>query len=221
MIAQKPTREPVEAPGREPGAYRESHPAYAVMGASRVTSTPGAILFGSDFRHQSYIVVRIAGATLTRDLSHDWVHSSGRHTYIEVALSEAQWATFLSTLNVGDGVPATVQWRDGPVSAIAPMEDRRAQFNEEIDARLADTLATLREALDAAPTKAQKAKIAKAIQEIEANLPWVAQQFDKHAEETVERMKIEVSAYITGAINRAGLKALGAAPLLELVEGES
>lgn len=44
----KPTRRPPNTPG-DKGDYIESHPAYALIGASRVSATPGYYLFGSDF----------------------------------------------------------------------------------------------------------------------------------------------------------------------------
>lgn len=204
------------------GGYDEEHPAYAVMGASRVSSTPGGVLFGSDFRHQHYVVVRIGAASLRRDLANDWVDSV-HEQYIEVAMSEAQWATFVSAMNVGGGVPVTLQWKqgEGRIPDIIPTTDRREQLHEEIDARLVSAIDSLKEVRDAAPTKAQRSKIDTAIRQLEANLPWVAQQFDEHAEKTVERMKVEVNAYMTAAIQRAGIKALGGdEPLLELAEPE-
>lgn len=216
---QPPTRTPAAFPVDD--AYRETHPAYAVIGASRVQSSPGATLFGSDFRHSNYIVIRIGHADLTRGLSEDWVRGTGQQI-VEVALSEAQWATFLSTLNVGDGVPATLRWLDGEVPGITPTTDRRGQLNEEIAGTLADAIRELEEVRDAAPTKVLREKADHALTELRSNLPFVAQQFDRHAEKTIERAKVEVAAYVTGAIQRAGLAALaaGAAPVLELTSGE-
>lgn len=214
-----------EAPTRGDGGthddYTESHPAYAVIGASRVHGSPGAVLFGSDFRHQSYIVIRIAKAELRRGLSRDWVH--GREQLMEVALSEAQWATFLSTLNVGEGTPTTLRWTPGgDVPAIIPTTNRRDQYNGEVDDRLTHALDLIHEASAAAPTKKMKAQLDKAAQELESNLDFVARSFDEHAERTVEKAKVEVAAYISGAIQRAGIAAIaGSDPVLELAEGEA
>ncbi|KKL96942.1 hypothetical protein LCGC14_1839510, partial [marine sediment metagenome] len=80
----------------------ERHPAYAQIGAMRVSGSHGAYLYGSDFRHQHYIMIQIHDSVLHRSLSGDRAHSGKR--LIEVALSEAQWATFVSSLNQGSGV---------------------------------------------------------------------------------------------------------------------
>lgn len=230
--AERPTRETkpfsandtLNAPG-----YVETHPAYAMIGASR-TDGGDAVLFGSDFRHRNSIVIRIHHAELRRDLSRDWIHAVGS-PMVEVQLSEAQWATFLSTLNRGDGVPCTINWtaEAGQIPAIIPDTERRAQFNREVDETLANAvrlIAEVEEAIEASnlSKKAREdlgSRAAKAKQELEKNLAYAAESFDEHAEKTVEKAKIEVAAYITGAIQRAGLQALGAGEeLLQLHDGE-
>lgn len=42
----------------------EQHPAWIMVGASRVSSTRGAVLFDSDILHQHYVIVRVAGRGL-------------------------------------------------------------------------------------------------------------------------------------------------------------
>jgi hypothetical protein len=74
----------------------EQHPAFGMIGASRVSSSPpGATLFDSDIRHQHTVTVRIATATRRRDLNHGWLHR--KREFVEVEMSEAQWASFVSS----------------------------------------------------------------------------------------------------------------------------
>ena len=47
---------------------------------------------------------------MIRDLSHDWHHE--REQYIEVAMSEAQWATLVSSLN-STAIPCTLTYLMG------------------------------------------------------------------------------------------------------------
>lgn len=213
---------PVRVKGGMYDDYAEQHPAYAMIGASR-TQSNGASLTGSDFLHRSYITVRIAEAQLFRAHSSDRWHA-GRQL-VEVALSEAQWATFLSTLNMGDGVPATLQRREsGEVAGIEPITERREQHRGEVNDTLRDALTFLDElSVDIEAGRGKtilREKVRRAKQELEDNLPFVAQRFDEHAETTVERAKIEVEAYLTGAVHRAGLAALGGqVPPIQLAEG--
>lgn len=194
----------------------ETHPAYGMIGAARVSGH--ATLAGSDFRHQHYVIIELRGAKLYRGHSNDrWY---GDKSIARVALSEAQWATFVSTMNVGFGVPCTMEHLNGErIPGIQPIVDRNKQFKSEVKQTMQDALEKMQEAHDAAPTKKLKAMIAKAMQEIRANVPFVEQQFGEHMENTVEKAKIEVSAYVTGAIQRAGLNALAEKNLIEL-EGE-
>jgi hypothetical protein len=217
--SERPTRTETGAYDR----YREEHPSYALIGASRVSSHPGEYLFGSDFRHDAFIVVSIHRAELTRGLSQDRVHATRDPEVVSIALSAAQWATFVSSMNVGHGVPATLQRVAGQmVPSIAPPETtRRDQLQDEISEHMTDAIASLTELRDAAPTRKLRAMAERAIQQLTANLPFISEQFDEHAEQTVERAKMEVNAYVQDAIGRAGLTALaGVASPIELETGD-
>jgi hypothetical protein len=190
--------------------YREEHPAYGVIGASRVSATPGAHLYGSDFRHRHYVVVRIAHSSLSHGLSSD--HANSGDPIVEVALSEAQWATFVSAMNMGNGTACTIQ-RLGftEVPDVEPLEDRRSRYSAEVDDALNEALDALAELQTAAPTKKLRDQVQLAIKKLTDSLPFIAQRYAEHAEATTEKAKIEVNAYITQAIQRAGMAAIGAA----------
>jgi hypothetical protein len=225
---EAPARVADSSPGASRGAERETHPAYAMIGASRVSSGRGALLFGSDFRHGHFMTVTIRAAELRRDLSHDW-HFGGRE-YISVALSEAQWATFVSSPNMGHGVACTLEYRGpfedgvepGHVPAISKVQDRREQFRGEAKETLASVVESLKQltAALADPEITMSAKTRKTLvdivrsaqQDMGPNLGFVAKSFDEHVDRTVEAAKAEVGAYLTAAVMRAGLQALGATP---------
>jgi hypothetical protein len=201
----------------------ERHPAYAQISAARIgIGGPGLRLYGSDFQHRNCVRVVIQHSELSRSTSHDRHFTTGRIPIVEVFLSEAQWATFVSTLNVGDGTPCTLRLteQDGYAPEIgAPTVTRTAQFAAEIKRTLSTAVEQLRAMAVAAKTEKQRHALDVLAGGIEANAAWIAGQFDKHAEETVEKAKIEIHAYATGVLQRAGLAALagGAAP--KLLEG--
>src|SRR6476646_10686413 len=87
--------------------YKESHPAWGLVSAHRVSSTPGAVLFDSDIQHQHYMQITLRRASRDRGLSRDWIHEEGP-TLIESNMSEAQWAAFVSSTNTS-GVPCTIR----------------------------------------------------------------------------------------------------------------
>lgn len=164
-----------------------------------------------------------------RGLSRDW--HSAQDEYIEVSLSESQWAEFVSTLNSGMGTPCTVDFVRGigQLPSIVGTTDRIEQFAGEVKKDVQRSLGNLDKLLSQLDeTKVGKAAkdelvwLAKlARQDIEANLPFVAKSFDEHMEQQVQRAKTEINAYANHVINRTGLAALqGELPLLRLADGE-
>lgn len=215
MTSQRPTRRA----GGSHEDYVEEHPAYGVIGAARVSSGGGAPLFGSDFLHQNYVVIRVSHAKLSRGLSHDWVNSDGRWPIVELALSEAQWATFVSTLNSGEGTPCTLYLADGEqVPGIEPDLTRREQYRDEVDEHLQEALSLIDEVLAGKPSAKDRTRLERARMQLTSNLAFVAKSFDRHAEATIEKAKIEVAAYVSGALRRAGLAAIGNEQTIELIE---
>lgn len=194
---------------------KTTHPAFAQIGAFR-TSGGNTALFGSDFNHNAYMTIRIGPSALHRTLSRDWHHGE-RLPYIEVALSEAQWATFVSAPNVGDGVPCTLQSLNGKtIPGLPDPTNRSDQFREEVKAKLdksvqkvVDTIAKI-DGLGLPKGKAAAAKegLNSLLTELNANLPFVAKMFEEHMEDTVEAAKQEVHGYMTHVLQRAGIEAI-------------
>lgn len=214
-MASSRVEEPVTMYGKFSGieGSRSTHPAYGQIRASRVSG--GSVLYGSDFVHRHTIEVTIARSELTRGLSHDWHHA--REDLISVSMSEAQWATFVSALNVGTGVPCTLEYVAGEHIPRLPMPVARTeQFTDELKEKLAGSLSSLRSLsqevegmkLPVGKTKELKASIDRVLQELKSNLPFVAKSFDEHVERGVEAAKTEIHGYMTGVLTRAGLDAL-------------
>lgn len=209
--------DPLTVPNPSPGQEERTtttHPAFAQISASRVTGLMN--LYGSDFSHHNYITISICRSQLDRDLSNDWYHD--REELIEVALSEAQWATFVSAMNVGRGVPCTLNHvNQQSVPSLPAPASRADQFVDEMKETLKSSTDRLRKlqaevkamALPKGKTAQVLSGIAKAIQEIEANVPFVAECFDEHVEHGIEAAKVEIHGYMTGALMRSGMESIG------------
>jgi hypothetical protein len=203
------------------------HPAYGQIGASRVQGR--AHLYGSDFDHNGFIQITIHRSHLQRDLSHDWHFETDE--LIEVYLSEAQWATFVSTLNYGQGTPCTInRLMKQDIPGIAAPRNSVDEFKEELTEKLAGIMADVDATI--AGIKAEAGSLSKkrvdamlahmerVKRELNANLPWVAKVFGKHMETTVEKAKVEIEAYVTGTIARAGIAAIAGQAPIALGPGE-
>jgi hypothetical protein len=218
MAVELPTVTEVPPPV---GGIRVTHPAFAQIRASRVSGSTA--LYGSDFRHQHYLTITISASYLDRHLSNDWPHDGKE--LIEVAMSEAQWATFVSSLNMGGGVQCTLTHQNGkPIPALPDPESRVQQFGQELKEGLAEHVQELRaiasQIREATGKKAQ-AELARRLDIIAGNFPsntsFVAEQFDEHVEGTVEKAKIEINAHLTRAVQAAGLSALSAESVQNLL----
>lgn len=201
-----------------------THPAYGQVSIHHVSGS--ADLYGSDFTHQHFVTLTIKTSELKRDLARDWHFERG--TEIEIALSEAQYATMVSTPNTS-GVPCTILYRrtgDLEIVPGLPRRDSTHIHNDEFREKLLKTVAALkaqRDEVTAATSKLSKKMqaevlqpIERAIMEIESNIPFLVTSFDEHIETNIEKAKVEVNAYVTSTIVRAGLTALGAPPILPL-----
>lgn len=208
--------EPVVTPGD--GLHVEgetiSHPSFAQISVSRISGHRA--LYGSDFNHKQYVRIRIAKSVLHRSLSHDWPHASTR-PYIEVDLSEAQWATMVSSFNVGEGVQCTLARFDG--KEIPQMPDpvsHTAQFTQELRSKIGNATKALRaleEKIDGMKlSEKQKNELRSGINharmEISSNSEFVAESFDRHVEDGKEKAKVEINAYLINTMRQAGMLAL-------------
>ena len=207
----------------EPGY--EEHPAWGVIGASRGQTT-GTTLFDSDIVHRSTVRIRLWQAARKRDLKHDWV--SSRDRIIEVELSEAQWASFVSTMNVSDGVPCTIRWLPGGERIEEPPhEPRLAVSMEETREAAEEAYRGIQTALDAYEAAlAGKAGAAErrellstlhyAVANAVPNVAYAGTQLTEHAENVVQRARADIEAFVVGKAGQLGLEPGDIASPLEL-----
>jgi len=213
----------IESPSEDERG-NETHPAFALIGASRVqNSAPGTTLFDSDIRHQHSIIVRIKRAERKRDLNHDWIHSRGE--LIEVELSEAQWASFVSSMNTGDGTPATLRWtaEDKQIPGL-PFQPRLAESMREVRDAADKTFAKIADALaeyEAHKTVANLRALRAAVENAGANLQFAASSLTEHAENVVQRARADIEAFVVNKAQQLGVEPASVAAPLEIESKEA
>lgn len=194
----------------------ESHPSFGMIGASRIDiGPPGQPLFQSDLMHRRTIRVRIASATRERNLKHDFVHASVG-PFVEVELSEAQWASFVSSMNVGDGVPCTILTRESGRVPETPFEPRLAESMKEVEKAAQEAFAEIRRARDDLAKAKDDNAGAKVIREAErdlhyrienseSNMKFAASSLSKHAENVVQKARADIEAMVLAKAQALGL----------------
>lgn len=196
----------------------EVHPAFGMIQANRVSQGPtGAVLFDSDVQHHHYVTLKIMGATRKRDLHRDWIHESGQ--YIEVAMSEAQWAGLISSMNT-TGTPCTLRWLrgEGQVPGLS-MGSRLDKSHEEVRTAADDAMAKVKEARDtyeAHKTAKNLRDLHYAIENLPSTLEFAAKSLSEHAETVVQKTRADMEAMVYAAAEQAGV----APPRYTPLEGE-
>lgn len=192
-----------------------THPAFGQITVSK-TQGGNVNLYGSDFRHNHYVTVRIQRSQLNRDLARDWAF--GKEELIEIAMSEAQWAQFVSSFGSGGGTQVTIQRFEGKLVPRIPHRDSGKLYQQEAQTALNEAIKGMNEAI--AAVEATAVGLSKAKQEailghmrgarkqLDDSMPFIAKQFDKHVEDRIEKAKVEVHAWAMSEIVRLGMEKL-------------
>ena len=201
----------------------EHHPAFGMLSVNRVTSSHGISLFQSDLKHRATIRIVLESADRHRDLSHDYVH--GRKHLVELEMSLAQWASFVSSMNTS-GVPVTIRSLPGQMNLPGiPHDPRLAQSMAEVKAATRKTYDRVKAATDAleslpanAGVRARREAVRAlrlAVDGVEPNLTFAASSMEKYADDVVQKARADVEAMVGAEVERLGLEP-GQESLLEL-----
>lgn len=187
---------------------RERHPSYGVIGFSKGRSSRPVNLVGCHTHECSVISLRIREANRIFYGGYD-ERFHGDQMVVEVDMSEMQFAQLISGLNVGDGVPCTIRYRQtGPMERVEepPKGDLRERFGEHLRDQLEGTVESLNTLMSRIkevrerPTKLgldDLSKMAAQIQrELRANIPFTFEQFDEALNEAVTSAKIQIDAHV-------------------------
>lgn len=189
-----------------------THPCFGQIMVSRVSSAK-SVLYDSEFEHRDTLKITINTSRLHRTLSSNYHFAQDR--LIEVEMSEAQWATMVSSPNVGGGVPCTLRGFNGQQIPGLPKPIRdREKFSFEFDEKVQSVLNQV-QAIESAIDEAKLSATAKKAIErqletlrskINDSIPFVAERFAQHMETTVEKAKTEINSYATQTLIRQGEK---------------
>lgn len=202
------------------GERVQRHPAFVQVSFSRTTGSYK--LYGSALlKHEGAIVLTVVESDQHHTLGRDWHMGHGRRK-IEVAMSAAQFAEAITAMNVGSGVPGTLQVFDGlPIPQIPFDHETESSrvieaFREKV-AKSASALSKLadeaheilsKKSLTVADRKHIQDVLNRAAMEIGSNAPFYVESFEEAAEKVVTSAKAEVEAFVMSAVQRTGLAAL-------------
>lgn len=206
----------------------EIHESYGVLSFSRVTTSPPASLFGSSIKHGNIIQMTVKTAERRRDYQRDWI--MGKERLIEVSMSASQFADVITSMNIGDGVPVTIEYVKGDVwdekkrqyRANPPEMDFKTKAQGELKAEMGEIAERIDELSKDAKeilerkgkpiSASEKEKLLKDLlylaQEVRSNIPFAHECFTRAVEKTVTEAKSEVDATYQTVRERLGDKAI-------------
>ena len=193
------------------------HPSFANLYIGRSLCSGKQTLFGSSIKHSDVITLKISPASLGRNLHEDHVYQESV-PYIEIDMSQAQFAQAITSLNQGEGTPVTLRRLNGQYIEPCPFEDKRMQFDDEFSQDMRNLVNELKEVSKEAEellenkktlSKADREKILSAFQKVQmelgSNMPFMFSQFNRQMEKTVTEAKAEVEGHIQSRLNDMAL----------------
>ena len=213
--------QPTETENQSPiGGTSFTHDAYASI---RLTNPQGgsSTLFGSDIGHDNRVRIEICRARLDRSHGRDWIFP--RETVVDVEMSHAQFAQFITSSGKGDGTPCTLiaapsqDTRVQAMPAIANIETKHATFKREIRDEAMNTVEFLKKKVstlmslvaDGKPRiselRAVSRSLENALDNFPSNMEFVVSSAEEALEKATSDAKIEVEAYIAATAQRIGL----------------
>lgn len=187
---------------------------------SRITGRNN-VLFGSSIKHNDRIQLTIKHGEQNRTLHEDIYY--GRETIVEVEMSYSQFAECIGAMNVGDGVPCTIQYTEkkGCIPAIEENNSKREQFRNEFSDTISKAMEQvqnqinqIQESIDTKKTLGIKDRkeIVSQLQHVKynigANLDFCVSQFDEQMDKSTMEAKGEIEAFCQNKINSIAQAAL-------------
>lgn len=199
---------------------RITHPSFATVRVSRV-SGGDTVLFDSSIKHNGYITMTFMEAEMTDNGYRHSVMGHGRE-FFQVAMTENQFVAMVTRMNVGSGVPVTIQHRQiGPLEitpSIATFESSAESLgrmandvDDSVREQVRERVATLKGMLEGLPKKKAEAisnLIDIIVAQSKSNMDYGHVCLKEKAEKLVTEAKVEIDAHVSGVITQLGVDSL-------------
>lgn len=198
------------------------HPSFGAIRLSRVQG--GHYLFGSSVQHQNLVMLEVYEAEAVEDEFTKETRTHNKKQIVQVLLSNAQFAEFISQWNMGEGVPCTLSRRpiDGftlaSFSAPPPERTTRETFQalvdetvDEVTKDINDAMKEILEIVEPRLTKKEKDRLRSVMSKLEnagPNLKFARKVLHESLEKMLARGKVEMEAAGRSLLQRMGVGAL-------------
>jgi len=177
------------------------------------TQGRGQTFYGSELPQDHYVSMEIRQSEVQRDLTNEWYSTYGI-PLIRIRMSSGQFAELITSMNMGSGVPCTIERLMGKkVDEFPEIESRKELVHRKFEERMKQFADTIRENKIKAKEIVKKKTLSKQdvwdlslqldflTQEIEQNIPFFAKCFQETMDDVVFEAKTEVENAIRHKIN--------------------
>jgi ElaB/YqjD/DUF883 family membrane-anchored ribosome-binding protein len=192
-----------------------NHESYGMISLTKSQSSRAVNLFGSSIKHSELITLRINRGEVKRNLNSDWY--SSREGIVEVHMSHSQFAELITTFNRGEGTPCTLKYVSGKKMEEPHFVSKVQQVSNEFRNKMVNLTTKLKNMMENTDEILDKKTVSKGdrdilknemrslMQEIQSNLPFMADQFSEQMDKTVSEAKAEIEAFLTNRVEDKGL----------------
>ena len=195
------------------------HPSYGMIRFSRVNGHSN--FYGSELEQDNYITLTIKGSYLERDLVNERYCEEHRDNKLSLRMTAGQFSELITSLNIGSGVPCTLEYVNGEkVETLEKVESRKEFVHKKFKEEMLEFSATIKEKQSEAIELVKKKTLSKKdvlklyhnlqylTQEIDSNIPFFLKCFQEYMEKIVNEAKLEVELHKVNTLNALGLQAL-------------
>lgn len=186
-----------------------THESYGLICISRASTNPPMPLFGTAVKTGHPIFITISTAEV-------YDQNTTQESYlpekqlIEVALSQTQFAELITSLNVGQGSPCTIQYVQGDKTRRQPPPEKHIleTVNNELKATMGNVTKSLNELkiiaqnvldqkgnIPQASRKELLDQINRVLIQLQHNAPYVHEKINEAVEDTIVKAKAEINAH--------------------------
>lgn len=199
-------------------SVKEEHPSYGMISFGRINGRPTGF-YGSEIVPDNYIEMRIYSAYTEKSLTDEKYYA--KNMLARVRITPNQFSELITSMNIGDGVPCTIErLPDGRVEEFQATENRKEFIHNTFKERMVEYRQQLKEYEDRITELTKKKTLSKAdieevriatrtmTQEIDSNIPFFMRCFQETMDNIVVESKTAVESAILHKIHVAGLEQL-------------
>lgn len=194
-----------------------THESFGQISFSRINGRTK--FYGSELEQDNYIQLKVHNSEMERSLTSERYFNT--NLILKLRLSAAQFSELITSMNMGTGIPCTIERiEERKIDQLPDIENKKEFVHRKFKDRMVDFATTIKDkqikALELIKKKTLSNDdqrmlrffIESLSQEVSSNIPFFAECFQETTDKVVHEAKIEIENAILHKITTLGLNAL-------------